>query len=272
MPRKQAREALTTFQCVLDMPKELLLDDHGLRRATQTQAARAHLKIYQMSDAIEILKHETKIEERLPDDDQDRLCTQRTLAMAYRQNGQILQAIETLGHVANIEAKLADNHRGQLDTQHALALAYLDNGHVSQTIKIFERVVKIEQILPEDKVSRLETQHDLAFAYNTGGRRAVAIELLGHVVAVKQKNWPGGHSFRFASESLLSEILEDEDYSGDSMSPQASTEPEMAAKPVTRKASRLIVRFPRESWWHISKLDQHVGEGQACLVGAFRRP
>jgi len=112
----------------------------------------------QISEAVEMLEHVVKVQEKLAEDHPDRLASQHVLAGVYRANGQISEAVEMLEHVVKVQEKLAEDHPSRLASQHELAGVYRANGQISEAVEMLEHVVKVEEKLAEDHLLRSDLQ------------------------------------------------------------------------------------------------------------------
>lgn len=186
-------EAIDNFKEVVEGRSRAMDENHPDRLASQRELAIAYQRNGQIGQAMTLLKHIIKVEEKLAEDHPKRLTSQYELATAYRENGQISQAIILLEYIIKIQEKLAENHPQRLASQYQLAIAYRTNGQIGQAIILLEHIVKIEKDLAEDHPDRLASQHALANAYRVNGQINKAIILFEHIVKIEEnlvENYP----------------------------------------------------------------------------------
>jgi len=195
-------EAVDTFKEVVEGRSRAMAEDHPSRLASQHALAGAYQANWQVDEAVALLKHVVKVEEKLAEDHPSRLASQHALAGAYQANGQVDEAVALLEHVVKVQEKLAKDHPNRLASQHALAGAYQANGQVDEAVALLEHVVKVQEKLAEDHPSRLASQHALAGAYQANGQVDEAVALLEHVIKVEEK-LAEDHPSRLASQHAL---------------------------------------------------------------------
>ena len=195
-------EAVNVFRNIVECRSRTSAEDNSSRLASQHELAGAYEANGQVDEAVELLEHVVKLEEKLAEDHPSRLASQHALAGAYKANGQVDEAIELLEHVVKVEEKLAEDHPDRLASQHELAGAYQANGQVDEAVELLEHVVKVKEKLAEDHPSRLASQHALASAYQANGQVDEAVELLEQVVKVSKK-LVEDHPDRLASQHAL---------------------------------------------------------------------
>ena len=195
-------EAVNAFREIVECRSRAPAKDDSSRLTAQHELAIAYQANGQVDEAIKLLEHVVKVEEKLAEDYPDRLASQHELAIAYQANGQVGEAVKLLEHVVKVREKLSDDHPERLSSQHELANAYQANGQVGEAVKLLEHVVKVREKLADDHPDRLASQHALAIAYQASGQVDEAVELLKHVVEVKEK-LAEDHPSRLASQHAL---------------------------------------------------------------------
>ncbi|KAL2044651.1 hypothetical protein N7G274_002425 [Stereocaulon virgatum] len=201
------QEVVDIFKEVAEGRSRMMAEDHPSRLASQHALAGAYEANGQVDEAVTLLEHVVKVQEKLAEDHPSRLASQHALAGAYRANGQVDEAVTLLEHVVKVQEKLAEDHPSRLASQHALAGAYEANGQVDEAVTLLEHVVKVQEKLAEDHPSRLASQHALASAYEANGQVDEAVTLLEHVVKVEEK-LAEDHPSRLASQHALASAYE----------------------------------------------------------------
>ena len=196
------KKAISIYNDILEYQSQTLAEDHPDRLTSQHGLANAYQANGQVEEAIQLIKHVVKIQEKLAEDHPQRLASQYTLACAYQANGQIEEAIQLLELVIKFQEILPEDHPSPLASQYALARAYRANGQVEEAIQLIKHVVKIQEKLTEDHPFRLTSQHELAIAYQTNGQIEEAIQLLKHVVKIQEK-LAEDHPLRLTSQHEL---------------------------------------------------------------------
>ena len=195
-------EAVDVFRQIVECRSRALAEDDSSRLASQHALAGAYKANGQVGEAVDLLEHVVKVQEKLTEDHPSRLASQHELACSYEANGQVSEAVELLEYVVKVQEKLTEDHPSRLASQHELAGSYEANGQVSEAVELLEHVVKVRQKLAEDHPSRLASQHALAGTYEVNGQVSEAVELLEHVVKVEQK-LAEDHPSRLASQHEL---------------------------------------------------------------------
>ena len=154
-------EAILVFRDIRESRARRLAEDDVDRLHTEHDLAVAYQQNGQLGEAIDLLEHIIKVQEKLVEDHPDRLTSQHELARAYTDNNQIKEAVDLLEHVVRVGKKLAEDHPNRLASQHELARAYKANGRFDEAIGLLEHVVKKDK-RPEDHPHRLASQHALA--------------------------------------------------------------------------------------------------------------
>lgn len=98
-------EAVNVFRKIVECRSRALDEDGSSRLASQHELAGAYRANGQVGEAIELLKHVVKVQEKLAEDHPYRLASQHTLAGAYRANGQVDDAL-------GIESRPVPDHSG----------------------------------------------------------------------------------------------------------------------------------------------------------------
>ena len=135
-------KAVNIFREIVEDRSRTLAEHHPSRLASQHELARAYRANEQIDEAIKLLEHVIKIQEKLPEDHLSRLVSQRELAHAYRANEQIDEAIKLLEHVIKIQEKLPEDHLSRLVSQRELACAYPANEQIDEATKIEEKLAE----------------------------------------------------------------------------------------------------------------------------------
>ncbi|MCJ1425649.1 hypothetical protein MMC29_003549, partial [Sticta canariensis] len=132
-------ETVHIFEEIVENRSQALAEDHPDRLASQHALAGAYQANGQVGDAVELLEHVVKIEEKLAEDHPSRLASQHGLAGAYQANGQVGDAVKLLEHVVKIQEKLAESHPSRITSLRALARAYETNGQLDEANVLFEQ-------------------------------------------------------------------------------------------------------------------------------------
>lgn len=119
---EQIEKAVDLLEHVVKIREQKLTEDHPDRLASQHTLAFCYEDLGRFDQAIKLLEHVVKIEEKLAEDDPSRFASQHELAYAYKANGQIEKAVDLLEHVVKINAKLAEDHLDRLASQHGLLM------------------------------------------------------------------------------------------------------------------------------------------------------